>query len=187
MKRSYEFIGLVSFVFFSLSICEAQNASSFDRVPVSERIYFGGGGSFRTGVNQAYGYRYNYIALSPMIGFMLSPKFSVGSFVNFQHYGYPDQGFSNNQYGVSPFAQYRISKIFAYAEYSVLSVPTIDNVSRKIYTRLPIGLGYSMPLGGGKASINVMALYDIKYNRTTSPFFSPWIIRVFISAGKISF
>ena len=187
MKRSYVFIGLVSFVFFSLSICEAQNASSFDRVPVSERIYFGGGGSLSAGVHPYYG-RYTYIAINPMVGYMVTPKFSFGSFVNFQHYSYTDvnPSVSNNQYGISPFLQYRIKNIFAYAEYSILSVPSYDNSSRKIYTRFPAGLGYSMPLGG-KASLNAMALYDLKYKSQSSPFGSPWVIRVFVSVGRLSF
>jgi hypothetical protein len=168
------------------SICEAQKDTSFDRIPVSERIYFGGGGSFSTGVHPYYGYRYTYISISPLVGYMITPKFSTGSFVTYQLYNYPDQQVSNSQYGISPFLQYRIKNMFAYAEYSILSVPTFDNSSRKIYTRFPVGLGYSMPLGG-KAKINAMALYDLKYNRQTSAFASPWIIRVFFSVGRLSF
>ncbi len=184
MKSFKIHIGIISFFFLSLSVCEAQNDDSFDRVPIRDRVYFGGGGSFNAGTN--FGYRYIYIAISPMVGYMVTPKFSVGSFVNFQRITYPDQKISNNQYGISPFLQYRIKNMFAYAEYSILSVPTFDNSSRRIYTRFPVGLGYSMPLGG-KSTLNAMALYDLKYNRQTSPFLSPWIIRVFFSVGRISF
>ncbi len=185
MKTSKQI--LITFILcLSLLTASAQNDQSFDKTPVRDRVYFGGGGSFSSGVNQVYNYRYNYIAISPLVGYRVTPKFSVGSFVNFQHYGYPDQGFSNNQYGVSPFMQYRMKNIFAYAEYSILSVPAIDNSWRKIFTRFPVGLGYSMPLGN-KSSVNAMALYDLKYNRLTSPFVSPWIIRVFFSVGRLSF
>lgn len=184
MKSFKIHIGIISFFFLNLSVCEAQNDDSFDRVPIRDRVYFGGGGSFNAGTN--FGYRYIYIAVSPMVGYLVTPKFSVGSFVNFQRITYPDQKTSNNQYGISPFLQYRIKNMFAYAEYSILSVPTFDNSSRRIYTRFPVGLGYSMPLGG-KSTLNAMALYDLKYNRQTSPFLSPWIIRVFFSVGRISF
>ena len=133
---------LILIIFFLLghSTTKAQTDNdSFDRLPVKDRIYFGGGGSFSTGVHPSYGLRYTYISVSPMVGYLITPKFSVGSFVTYQLYNYPDQKVSNSLYGLSPFLQYRIKNIFAYAEYSILSVPTFDNVSRKIYTRLPIG------------------------------------------------
>ena len=110
MKRSNVFIGLISFAFFNLSICEAQKVNSFDRVPVSERIYFGGGGSLSAGRHPIYG-GYTYIAINPMVGYLVTPKFSFGSFVNFQHYSYTDVNpkVSINQYGISPFLQYRMA------------------------------------------------------------------------------
>ncbi len=179
-------LGVVFFCFLGLLHSQAQKDNSFDKVPLSERIYFGGGGSFSTGVHPFYNYRYTYIAVSPLMGYMVTPKFSVGSFVTYQLYRYPDQGVSNSQYGISPFLQYRFSKLFAYAEYSILSVPTFDNSSRTIFTRFPVGLGYSLPLGSN-ASVNAMALYDLKYRSQSSAFASPWIVRVFFSVGRLSF
>lgn len=186
MKNARTQVGVTLLILLSISICEAQKDNSLDRVPVRDRVYFGGGGSFSTGVHPYYNFRYTYISVSPMMGYMVTSKFSVGSFITYQLYNYPDQKVSNSQYGLSPFMQYRIKNIFAYAEYSILSVPTFDNSSRKIYTRFPVGLGYTMPLGG-KSTLNAMALYDLKYNRSTSPFASPWIIRVFFSVGRLSF
>jgi hypothetical protein len=164
---------------------QQRGKNSLEGVPPSERIYFGGGGAFGGGTDPG-GVRYTYVSVSPLVGYMITRPFSMGAGVNYIYYAYPDINVSLHQYGISPYAQYRFGKLFAYAEYSMISVPTFDNTSRHMYTRLPVGLGFSQPIGG-RASINAMALYDVFYKRTAvGAFPSPWVIRVFVTAGGVS-
>lgn len=165
---------------------QQRGKNSLAGVPPNERIFFGGGGSFGGGVSGVNGFRYTYISVSPLMGYRVTVPFSVGAGINYVWYNYPDVRVSLSQFGFSPFAQYRIGKLFAYAEYSMISVPSFDNTSRSIYTRLPVGIGFSQPIGP-RAAINAMALYDAIYFRYNPPVFaSPWVIRVFITAGGIS-
>ncbi len=155
-------------------------------LPLSERIFFGGGGTFGGGIHPSNGYRYRYISISPLVGYRITMPFAAGVSVLYQRYSFPDVKINLDQYGASPFVQYRFGKLFAYGEYQMISVPNFDRPGRGVYTRLPIGLGFSQPIGG-RAAINAVALYDVTYNRATSPFTTPWILRVFITAGGISF
>jgi hypothetical protein len=160
-----------------------KTSNSLEGVPISERIFFGGGGGFSGGTS--YGFRYTSISVSPLVGYRLTVPWAAGVGVNYTYVRYPDVDVTLTQYGVSPFTQYRFGNLFAYAEYSVLSVPTFDNSSRSIYNRLPVGLGYTMPIGG-RAALNMMALYDVLYDARDGVFGSPWVIRVFFTAGGIS-
>ena len=167
------------------AFAQQRGKNSLEGVPPSERIYFGGGGAFGGGTDPG-GARYTYVSVSPLMGYMVTRPFSVGAGLNYIYYSYPDYNVSLHQYGISPYVQYRFGKLFAYAEYSMISVPSFDNTSRHMYTRLPVGLGFSQPIGS-KASINAMALYDVFYKRTAvGAFPSPWVIRVFVTAGGIS-
>jgi hypothetical protein len=161
------------------------NKNSAEGLPLSERVFFGGGGGFNSGV--LGGYRYTYIAVNPMIGYRITMPFAAGVSINYQTYRFQGAPVAPiNQYGASPFLQYRFGKLFAYGEFSLINGPSLDRLGRTTYKRLPLGLGFSQPIGP-KAAINAMALYDVLYNRAVSPFPSPWILRVFISAGGISF
>ena len=67
----------------------------------ADRIYFGGGLSF-SGGNSGYG-RYTYFSLNPMVGYMVTQRFSTGLSFQWQHYTYPDLKITLDQYGISPF------------------------------------------------------------------------------------
>ena len=162
-----------------------QSANSAKGLPLSERIYFGGGGGFNTGTNQN-GLRYTYISISPLVGYRLTLPWSAGLQVMYQTYRFPQISTSLNQYGIAPFTQYRFGKLFAYVEYQLVNAPNLNNDMRAMYSRLPLGLGFTQPIGP-RAAINAVALYDVLYNKRTSVFPSPFIIRVYITAGGISF
>ncbi|MFM7487482.1 MAG: hypothetical protein ACKO13_11265 [Cytophagales bacterium] len=146
-----------------------------------ERGYFGGGFGL-SGGRDAFGNNYFFIALNPIIGYMVKPEFSVGSGLNWQRTSYSDQGISLDQYGVSPFARYNFGgQLFGYAEYNYISTPTfINRNERRSFNRMLLGLGYSQPLGG-RGAINAVALYDLLYNQADRAFTSPWVFRVFFS------
>jgi hypothetical protein len=160
--------------------------NSAAHLPLKERLFFGGGGSFTSGFHPYYGYRYNYFAISPLVGYRITMPWSAGVQLTYQTYRFPGQNISLDQYGAAPFTQYRFGKLFGYGEYQMLSVPTFDNTSRRIVKRLPIGLGFTQPIGT-KVAINAVALYDVLYNKAISPFASPWVFRVYITAGGIAF
>lgn len=162
-----------------------QSPNSAKGLPLSERIYFGGGGGFNTGVN-GFGYRYTYISVSPLVGYRITLPWSAGLQVMYSTYKYPQLNTSLNQYGVAPFTQYRFGKLFGYAEYQIINAPNLNNDARANYSRLPIGLGFTQPIGP-RAAINAVALYDVLYNKATSVFPSPFVVRVYITAGGISF
>lgn len=162
----------------------SQNSAS--QMPLSERIFFGGGGSFSTGIHPYYGFKYTYLAVSPLVGYRITQPWSAGVQLTYSTYRFPTQGVSLNQYGFAPFTQYRFGKLFGYAEHQMLSVPTYDNISRKWYSRLPIGIGFTQPVGS-RAAINAVALYDVLWDKATSPFASPWVLRLYITAGGVSF
>lgn len=161
------------------------NNSAAD-LPLKDRLFFGGGGSFGGGTHPYYGFKYTYISVSPLVGYRITLPWSAGVQVTYQTYRFPSQGVKLDQYGVAPFTQYRFGKLFGYAEYQMISVPSYDQSFRQLYKRLPIGIGFTQPIGG-RAAINAVALYDVLYNRATSPFGTPWIFRIYFTAGGISF
>lgn len=162
-------------------------SNSAKGLPLSERIFFGGGGGFNAGTD-ANGFRYTAISVSPLVGYRITLPWAAGLQVTYQTYNFPQLGQRYNQYGFAPFTQYRFGQLFAYAEYQVISAPVRNTDNRKMFTRLPIGLGFTQPIGA-RAAINAVALYDVMWasQRLTSPFLSPWVIRVYVTAGGISF
>ncbi|HNP75758.1 MAG: hypothetical protein U0289_14605 [Cyclobacteriaceae bacterium] len=151
-----------------------------DKPSFKDRLYFGGGLGFNSGTSGTAG-RYTYIGLYPVIGYMATPKMSVGTSITYQHYSYADLGTSFEQYGFAPFIRYNLNQIFLYSEYMILNSPTYDpNSPRKIYNRWLNGVGYRMPIGQ-RSAVNVMGLYDVLYNDTERIFSSPWVVRVFFS------
>lgn len=160
--------------------------NSLADMPLSERLFFGGGGGFNTGIHPLYGYKYTFISVSPLVGYRITRPWSAGVQITYQTYRFPQLGTSIDQYGAAPFTQYRFGQLFAYAEYQVINAPRFDNTGRANYSRLPIGLGFTQPIGS-RAAINAVALYDVLYDKRTSVFPSPFIVRVYITAGGISF
>ncbi|MBA4146353.1 MAG: hypothetical protein C0523_11345 [Cytophaga sp.] len=145
-----------------------------------DRVYFGGGVGLNGG-RDGYGNNYFYVALNPIVGYMVTPQFSVGTGISWQHYSYPDVDIKINQYGVSPFMRYNFGKLFTYGEYNLINTPSFYDLNKRSnYDRLLLGLGYSQPLGR-RGAINAMALYDVLYNQSDRVFASPWVFRVFFS------
>lgn len=146
-----------------------------------ERLYFGGGGGFNGGTTN--GIRYWSVSVTPIVGYMVAPKFSVGTGVSYQRTSYTDFNFSYSQYGIMPFARYNFNELFLTAEYNYINLPVLNQNlgtdSRVFRSRMLFGAGYSQPLGG-RSRLNAVALYDVLYSQP-SPFLSPWVFRVFFS------
>jgi hypothetical protein len=175
---------LVVVLVFGLVACSAFAQRTIDEETphtFKERGYFGGGFGL-SGGRDGFGNNYFFIALNPIIGYMVKPQFSVGTGINWQRTSYSDLGINLDQYGVSPFARYNFGgQFFGYAEYNYISTPTFINRSeRRSFNRMLLGLGYSQPLGG-RGAINAVGLYDVLYNQADRAFASPWVFRVFFS------
>lgn len=129
------------------------------------------------------GYRYFYAQVSPILGYMLTPKLSTGAGINYTYLNYSDLDISTSQYGGSPFVRYNVTpELFAITEYNFISVdPDIlnDNDKRQVFERFLLGAGYTQRLGA-RGAINFVALYDLRFSNT-GPFGSPWVFRVFFS------
>ena len=181
-------ISVAAFGQFNKKNKKPKGSNSASELPFSERIFFGGGGSFSGGTHPLYGIRYTYIAVSPLVGYRITLPWAVGLQLIYQTYRFNQALPSINQYGFAPFTQYRFGQLFGYAEYQMMSVQNQNADNRIWYDRLPLGIGFTQPIGP-RAAINAVVLYDVLYNThsMTRPFASPFIIRVYITAGGISF
>ena len=179
-------ISSAAFAQFNKSNRPPKGSNSAAGLPLNERLYFGGGGGFNagTGVNG----KYTSISISPLVGYRLTLPWSVGLQVIYQSVNYQQLNAKYSQYGFAPFTQYRFGQIFAYGEYQMISAPNINTDQRSWYSRLPLGLGYTFPIGP-RAAVNVMAAYDVLWpsQQRTSPFLTPWVFRIYVTAGGVSF
>lgn len=167
----------------SISLAFAQREIGEDTSwSLKDRMYVGGGLGFDAG-RDFNGFRYFYAQVSPIIGYMITPKFSTGAGLNYTYISYTDFDISTSQYGASPFLRYNVTnELFALTEYNFINVdPNIftDNDQRQIFERFLVGAGYTQRLGE-RGAINFVALYDLSFSNT-GPFGSPWVLRVFFS------
>lgn len=141
-----------------------------------DRVYFGGGFGLGGGTG------YFSVSVNPIIGYMLTQKFSAGMGINYQLLSYTNikPAININQYGISPFLRYNFDQLFAYGEYNLISTNYIGSDKRYFVDRLLLGLGYSQSLGG-RGGLNVVGLYDVLYKVNSSPFPSPWVVRAYFT------
>ncbi len=139
-----------------------------------DRVYFGGGFGLSGGANSTV------ITVSPMVGYMVSSRFSVGVGATYQYFKF--NNFTDNQYGGLAFARLNLFKqVFGYAEYSFVNqVDYRDGVNRITIDRLPIGLGFSQRMGP-RSSFNVIAAYDMLHDANGRYYNSPWVISFFVA------
>lgn len=158
-----------------------------ERAEWKERIFTGGG------LGASFGTNIDYVSVSPLIGYKVTPKFAPGISFTYQYtnYKYVTPKISTSSYGVSPFARYNIYKnVFLHAEYEYLNYefPVIGSESlRKSYNSFLAGGGFFQPIGRN-AGFFVLALYNFSYRSPTSasdfqPYDSPLILRLGITAG----
>lgn len=181
-------ISVSAFAQFNNKNSRPKGSNSAAGLPLSERLYFGGGGGFNGGTDSYSGLKYIAISVNPLVGYRITIPWSAGLQVLYQNISYPQLGTRYNQYGFAPFTQYRFGQIFAYGEYQAISAPRVNSDTRSWYSRLPLGLGFTQPIGP-RAAINVMAAYDVLWpsQQRTSPFLSPFVFRIYVTAGGISF
>lgn len=122
---------------------------------------------------------YFYLSVSPIVGYNISPKFSIGGKVQYSYINdsRSDLGdFTSNNYGASIFTRYRpIYQIYLHAEFAYASYenPTTYNLSSKSWNSerdwvpfLLLGGGFVQHVGPN-ASVYVEVLFDVLQNENS--------------------
>ncbi|MGB3464876.1 MAG: hypothetical protein WBA74_06395 [Cyclobacteriaceae bacterium] len=162
-------IVFLSIPFVSYSQAEFSEGSSF-----MDRVYTGGnvGFSFSNNVTT--------IAISPIAGYMVNEKLSVGLGGTYQRNSFRNIDLTLNNYGARTFLRYNVtSDFFAYSEYEYLIFEFSDGgpgVQSEGFSSLFLGGGYAVPLGP-RVSFLAIALYNVLYDDFRSPYPSPIVMR----------
>ncbi len=181
MKRSLLFLLLMC---MSLFVAAQREIDEDTPHKFKDRFFLGGGFGLNSG-RDLNGFNYFFIAVNPVVGYMITPKLSSGLGINWQRTSYERPDFTLDQFGLSPFLRYNFNQLFAYGEYNFISTPRYNLITNKlsdpvIFNRLLLGLGYSQPIGK-RGAINVVGMYDVLYKPEERIFGSPWVYRVFFS------
>lgn len=151
-----------------------------------DRVYFGGNFSLQFG-------SYTAIVISPLAGYMVTPRFSIGPGITYQYlkgeaFDYTSgrvYDYSSNIYGFRVFARYNITPMFfAYTEYESLKVdfPSLDG-SQLVREWVPgyfIGGGVFQSVGK-RAGLGLTVLLNLLHDDRKSPYNSNLIIRAGIT------
>jgi len=127
--------------------------------PAADRVYYGGSVGLSIGT-------YFRVAVSPLIGYRLTPQFSVGGKIGYEYIRdnrYSETLVSSN-YGGSVFARYRVHpNAFVHAEFAYLSYQykVSENLSERSWIPfLLLGGGYIQPLSP-RLSLVIEVLVDV--------------------------
>ena len=124
-----------------------------------DRIYWGGG------ISLAF-WNYTAIRIEPLIGYRITPAFSVGGKVMYECLRYQRFGgtVDSHSYGGSLFARYRfIEQLYGHAEYGGANYETVTvqgDEPRIGYPFLMLGGGF-MQRTGRRTSLFYEILYDV--------------------------
>lgn len=143
--------------------------------PNKNKVYYGGY------LNLSFG-SYTAIGVEPLIGYKITPKFSVGgkvsyTYVNDKRYS---QDYSTSNYGLSLFSRYRISpRLYAHVEYSAMNYKlynSMEESDREWVSFLFVGGGFSQPITKN-SWLTAQVLFDVLQNENSpyknwEPFFS---------------
>lgn len=172
MNKNKVLLLLITLLFAGTSFAQKGDYTPEKGANWTDRVYFGGGFGLSGGGG------YGMISISPMVGYMITPKLSGGVGATYQYYKSGD--FSDNRYGGNLFLRMNTFRnIFLYGSYEFFnySVYPYDG-DRYTATRLPLGLGISQPIGP-RSSINLLAAYDVLWDERA--YNSPWVFSIFFS------
>ena len=132
------------------------------------KMYYGGYMTMNFSSN------YTVIGAQPMVGYKLTPKFSVGLQATYEWIN--DKRYSNDQngsnYGASIFSRYRVTqRLYAHAEFQLMSYKWFysnGSDERKLAPMLYLGGGYSQPITKN-TWLTAQVLFDV-INSENSPY-----------------
>lgn len=148
-----------------------------------DRIFTGGG------LGASFSSYYSFISVSPLIGVSVTPKLATGiqftyRYTKYKYSNAPD--FSTNDYGVSPFVRFQVyGPFFVHGEYEYLNYEYPISASESVrrgYSSVMAGGGLFQPIGR-RAGLFLLALYNFSYDQQNSPYASPLVLRMGITAG----
>lgn len=176
-------VGVLSALFFTLT--DAIQAQELNNNPepkynLKSHLYFGGGFGLQFG-------SVTLIELSPLVGYKVTSKFSVGLSPTYKYYRYKyssTQSIENNVFGGSIFARYSIYQgLFAHVEYESLFYNTKEPAQptyMQQFNSFFVGGGYSQPIGQN-SGMYIMLLWNLN-DTPNSPYVNP-VIRVGFNVG----
>lgn len=141
-----------------------------------DRSYYGGNLGLQFG-------NVTLIDLSPLVGVMLSSKFSTGLGATYQYYNDNRfQGTAGSSFGGRAFARYNLlPNIFAYSELESINWNAynygLDNFQRTWTDAFFIGGGYFAPFGP-RGGANFTFLYNLNHSNRESYYSEPYLMRV---------
>jgi hypothetical protein len=134
-----------------------------EKPTLRERVFTGGG------FGLSFSDSYDFVSISPLIGYRITPKLAGGLQVQYRYtkYKYITPKVSTNDYGVSPFLRLNVyGPLFLHAEYEYLNFEYPVAPGEKIrmdYNSLLLGGGFFQPLGRS-AGFYAVALYNVTYS-----------------------
>jgi hypothetical protein len=185
LNRIVLYIGIISLSLLTLS------QSTFAQIEVENRqpeynfkshLYFGGGLGLQFGTM-------TLIEISPLVGYNITPKFSIGLSPTYKYYKFNDYYGQNldlktNVWGGSIFSRYYIfDNVFAHVEYESLlyniQSPGYPEMKQQ-YNSFFVGGGYNQRIGEN-SGMYIMVLWNLN-DTPGSPYVNP-IIRVGFTVG----
>ncbi len=154
----------------------AQREIYGDSIPLKDRLYYGGNFSLQFGT-------FTLVDVSPLVGVMITPRFSSGVGVTYQYFN--DRRFVGGQtssYGGRLFSRFNVlENIFLHAEYETINFDNYNIIAdrfERIWSRaLFLGGGYFAPFGE-RGGANFTFLYNVLHDNLRSPYGEPYVIRV---------
>jgi hypothetical protein len=139
-----------------------------------DRLFFGGNVGLSLG-------DITYIELSPLVGYSITNRASVGLGVTYQYLEFRRTGVSSSVYGGRLFSRYALlPNVFANAEYEALNLeflrPSDAKVLRAWVPAFLVGGGYFQRFGR-RGGATLMILYNLLHDPIRSPYPSEVILR----------
>jgi hypothetical protein len=167
---------LILFLGFHLSAYPQREINTDSTFSFKERGYFGGNLGLQVGT-------VTLVDLSPLVGVMLSPKFSTGIGATYQYYeDNRFQGNAGSSYGGRAFVRYNVlPNIFAYSEVESINWNAYnnpqDNFQQTWTEAFFVGGGYFAPFGA-RGGANFTFLYNLRHSNREAYYSQPYLIRV---------
>lgn len=182
MKVKSFIITVLAGLFMSLALnSKGQDSTMIRKHPPKERfidrMFTGGnlGAQFGT---------ITFIDVSPLLGYKVTDKFSLGIGATYQYYHYKDKyyDFETNVYGGRVFGRYLFTDyLFGHAEYEYLNLEAFDFKRRRVDVESILAGGGYIQRISDHASIVAMILYNFTESVYT-PYSNP-IIRIGVNIG----
>ena len=137
--------------------------SKFDK----SKLYYGGY------VNASFG-NYTVIGATPLVGYKVNPKFSVGAQIAYEYVKDKryETDYETSNYGISLFSRYRlVPQLYAHLEFSEMNYKLYNSLGESRRTWVPflyVGGGYSQPVSRN-TWFNIQVLFDV-INHEDSPY-----------------